>query len=168
MTRTQPVQVNRVKAIDPVWRSTIFGACDGLNDGQYRMGRQELAVMSHAFRLHGGFMDTDEVALKLRCCCDQPISRLARWIVSRSIVCISWEAQIRIPVFQFAPANMSIRPCCAAILDELRDVMDNWEIGLWFASPNARLDFSTPVAVLAREAPEVLQAARRDRLLAHS
>ena len=165
MTRNQPAQAHRVTPIDPAWRSTIFGSCDGLNDRQYRIGQRQFAAMKHAFRFNGGFMDTDEIALRLRCCCDQPVSRLARWIVSRSVVCISWEAQTLMPGFQFARANMSIRPCCAAILDELRDLMDNWELGLWFAAPNAHLDYAAPVALLAREGAEVLRAARRERLL---
>ena len=169
MTRIQPpIQVNHVRPIDPAWRSAIFGGCERLNDAQCQIRRKQLAVMKHAFRLHGGFLDTDEVALRLRCSCDQPITRLARWIVSRSIVCISWEAKTLIPVFQFVDADMAIRPSCTAILAELLDVLDNWEIGLWFAAPNPRLGFATPVAILAQEGPEVLRAARRDRFLAQS
>lgn len=168
MTKSQFIHLGGIDPIGPAWRTAMFGDCEQLNEKQYLWGKQEFAEMSHAFRPHGGFVSTDEVALKLRCCCEQPIARLARWIFSRSVVCISWDAESLMPAFQFAPDDMTVRPRCAAVLDELRDILDNWEMGLWFAAPNALLDYAAPVAVMEHESLAVLRAARGDRLLAGS
>lgn len=127
---------------------------------------REFSAMHRAFQPHGGFFGSDELAGRLRVQSDQPISRLARWIVSRSIVSISWQAGMLIPAFQFEPGDYSVRPCCGRVLAELSGVFDDWELALWFAAPNAWLDFAPPVAVIARDERAVLQAARADRFIA--
>jgi hypothetical protein len=147
-------------------RAPSFAGCNDFHTGFERIEHMQHEAMSHAFRSHGGFMSSDDVAHGLRGVCDQPISRLARWIVSRSIITISWRAQTLVPAFQFDRADMSIVPGVANVLQELRTAFDNWEMALWFAAPNAWLDYAAPVALLANDASSVVQAARTDRFIA--
>jgi hypothetical protein len=166
MNAIVPVRITHVEPIASAQRTAVFGDHGRFNTASERIERTQFEAMSHAFRAHGGFVCTDEVAQRLRCLVDQPISRLARWIVSRSVISISWRAQTLMPAFQFQLAEMSIRPCIADVLGELRDVFDNWELALWFAAPNAWLDDAAPVTLMTHDALAVLQAARTDRFVA--
>lgn len=166
MNKTVPIRITRVEPIAPASRTAVFGGCGNSSPAYDRIERIQYEAMSHAFRAHGGFVCTDEVAQRLRRVADQPISRLARWIVSRSVISISWRAQTLLPAFQFEIDEMSIRPCFADVLQELRDVFDNWEMALWFAAPNAWLDYAAPVSIMTDDALAVLQAARTDRFIA--
>jgi hypothetical protein len=127
--------------------------------------RQFLA-MERAFSVHGGMASGEEVARQLRQRCDQPISMLARWIVSRTVVSIAWRAQTLLPTFQFDRRDMSLRTPVVQAIAELRDVFDDWDLALWFAQPNAWLKDSSPVDLLAQDDTAVLQAARADRFVA--
>lgn len=130
------------------------------------MEHMQFETMCRAFSGHGGFVGADELVERFRFVVDQPLSRLARWIASRSAISISWRAQTLIPAFQFTTVGVSIRPSCTDVLQELRDVFDEWELALWFASPNAWLGNAIPVDVLEGSRPAVLQAARADRFIA--
>lgn len=125
-----------------------------------RVKRDQLDAMLAAFMLHGGMLTTDEVTERLRASCDQPISKLARWIVSGSTLSLTWHRQTLMPAFQFHFAELTIRPRFSEVLRELRSALDDWEIALWFATPNATLGNAMPVNVLANDAPAVVQAAR--------
>jgi hypothetical protein len=166
MTRLSPLPIHAIAYRDVTARSTPLGDCDDFSTGFARIERMQYEAMSHAFRAHGGFLCSDDVAQGLRGVCDQPVSRLAHWIVSRSIISIGWRAQTLVPPFQFNMADMSIVPCVADVLEELRAVFDNWEMALWFAAPNAWLDYAAPVTLLTEDSLSVLQAARTDRFIA--
>ena len=166
MTRNLTIPLKTFSTNDVATRATSFGDCDDFSTGFARVERMQHEAMTHAFRGHGGFLSSDDVAQGLRGVCDQPVSKLARWIVSRSIISISWRAQTLIPAFQFDRADMSIVPGVADVLQELRTVFDNWELALWFAAPNAWLDYAAPVTLVTEDALSVLQAARTDRFIA--
>ncbi len=166
MNKTVPICITHVEPMTPTLRGAVFGNSSNVSSAFERIERIQYEAMNHAFRSHGGFVCTDEVAQRLRSVVDQPISRLARWIVSRSVISISWRAQTLMPAFQFQLAEMSIRPCFSDVIQELRDVFDNWELAMWFAAPNAWLDYAAPVAIMADDALAVLQAARTDRFIA--
>ena len=142
------------------------GGCGGHCDIRARLDGRDFEAMSHAFRPHGGFVDGNEVVRRLRRQSDQPLSTLGRWIASRGVVNVSWRDQILMPLFQFDLEDMSIRPACTRIAGELKDVFDDWELALWFAAPNAWLDFAAPVALVASDEFAVRQAARTDRFIA--
>lgn len=166
MTRALTMPLNVFSTNEMAACSRSCGDREAFSTGFARIEAMQHQAMSHAFRSHGGFIGSDDVTQELRRVCDQPISRLARWIVSRSIVSISWRAQTLMPAFQFDRADMSIRPCVSDVLLELGPVFDNWEMALWFATPNAWLDHAAPVTLLADDALSVLQAARTDRFVA--
>ncbi|APW39562.1 hypothetical protein RD110_22025 [Rhodoferax koreense] len=92
--------------------------------------------------------------------CDQPISRLARWIVDRKIVHLTWQSQVLVPGFQFLPQTACVRPVVQDLIGELGSIMDDWELTTWFALPNAWLGGRAPVDVLDCESHRVIQAAR--------
>ena len=130
-----------------------------------RLDHQQFEAMSNAFRPHGGFVSGDDATQRLRRLSDQSLSTLERWLVSRKVLNVWWRDQTLMPMFQFDLENMAIKPACARVVDELKAVFDDWELALWFATPNTWLDCATPVALLASDAFAVLQAARADRFI---
>jgi len=137
----------------------VSSGFNGLDD-------RRLESMLSAFRDHGGIMSGDAVAERMRSTCTQPISTLARWIVARSIISLAWQGLTLVPMFQFQPCDLSIRPCFSLVFDELKDTFDDWEAGLWFATPNVWLDDRAPVECLNEDWIGMLQAARTDRFIA--
>jgi hypothetical protein len=126
----------------------------------------QFKTISQVIELHGGFVNGEEVAARLQLLTDQPLSLLARRLVNRSVLSISWFDQLLIPSFQFDQADMSVRTCCARVFRELHDVFDNWELVLWFATPSVWLGNTTPVERIDVDSDAVLQAARTDRFIA--
>lgn len=134
--------------------------------GLRRHEERDFSLMSRAFAATGGFIDGDALAGHMRTSCDQPISLIARWIVTRQVVSIVWHSNLVLPLFQFEEAGMSKRASVTRIIDELRDVFDNWDLALWFSTPNAWLDHSAPVDLIATDEHAVHEAARADRFIA--
>lgn len=167
MTRASTMPMTVLSTDDAATRWHDLPPCDDDFSACFEpIERMQLEAMRHALRNHGGFISGDDVVQGLRRVCDQPVSRLARWIVSRSVISIGWAGQTLIPAFQFNRSDMAIVPCVADVLQELGSVFDNWELALWFAAPNAWLDYAAPVTLLSSDALAVVQAARSDRFIA--
>jgi hypothetical protein len=127
---------------------------------------QEPRTLLSAFQRHGGLMGTDEVVDALRRTSSQPLSRMARWIVSRGIVTLAWQGRTLVPLFQFARCDWIVRPGVVRVLDELRDTFDDGELALWFATPNVWLGSRSPLECAGENDDELWQAARADRFIA--
>lgn len=127
---------------------------------------RQFLVMERAFAMRGGLVTGEELAGRMRTRHEQPISVLARWIVSRCVLSIAWRGQTLVPLFQFEPHDLSVRRSVGRVIVELRDVFDDWELALWFAQPNAWLGHASPLRMLDEDAAAVLQAARADRFIA--
>ncbi|KWT64513.1 MULTISPECIES: hypothetical protein [unclassified Variovorax] len=125
-------------------------------------------VMEHAFRASGGIARSDEVTARLSRRTDQPISVLARWIVSHDVLSFRWQSRTMLPLFQFDAHTMTLRPPVVDVIRELVPVLGDWEAALWFACPNGWLDNAAPVDVIGPDARAVHQAARADRYLTQS
>ena len=125
-----------------------------------------VAAMVQAFRASGGLVSGDELAYLLGRRSKQPISTVARWIVGRQVVSFEWQSQTMLPLFQFDPSDLALRPCVAEIVRELVHTHDDWEAAWWFVSPNAWLDGAMPVERVDDDAPAVLDAARAHRFIA--
>jgi hypothetical protein len=153
---------------------TAFGTPDpGLEYARSPRGRivdlvrrRQYEDIAAACRGSGGLLNPEWVIEEMRRDGDQPISRLARMIVSREVLCISWQGAMLLPAFQFEHAIVAVRPCCAVVMQELCAVFDEWELALWFTSPNEWLDGESPINSLTVVPNEVLQAARADRFIA--
>lgn len=135
-------------------------------DSGHCIEAREFAVMQSAFQSSGGLLTGDKWADDLRSHCGQPLSVAARAIVERSVVHVDWLGDIWLPSFQFELAAPSVRSAVARIIDELRGVFSNWELALWFATPNSWLAGRVPADAVVVGGDEVLEAARADRYLA--
>lgn len=119
-----------------------------------------------AFHASGGVATGNEVADLLRPRVDQPVSLVARWILSRQVITLAWRGAILLPLFQFDFARMCIRTCMHPVLSELSGAMDDAEVALWFGQPNVWLAGAMPADTIATNVAWVLEAARADRFIA--
>jgi hypothetical protein len=127
---------------------------------------RQFVIMEQAFNRTGGLTTSDEIARLTRRRCEQPISELARWIVSREVVSFTWQSVTLLPTFQFELADMTLHDGTRRVIRELVDVYDNWGLAWWFACPNHWLDGRAPADAIAQESKDVLNAARADRFVA--
>lgn len=125
---------------------------------------RQLAATVYAYERAGGLMHADEVALRMRRHHDQPLSLLARWIVTRALVVVPWGRDTLVPMFQFDHTTMTPRAALAPVLHELTPVFDDLQLAHWFSAPNTALGGCMPMELLGDDA--VLQAARADRFVA--
>jgi hypothetical protein len=126
----------------------------------------EHPAMLQTYRRAGGLVSWDRAVLLLGRHCEQPIARLARWIVARQVVSLVWHSQALVPLFQFELSDMSRRPGVSEVVAELAGAFDGQELAEWFARPNCWLRDAAPVEVIATQQAAVLQAARADRYIA--
>lgn len=133
--------------------------------GELAADRERRGMLS-AFQRHGGLMSPEAVADDLRRTSSQPLSRMARWIVSRAIVMLPYQGRTLVPLFQFAPGGWIVRPGVARVLDELRDTFDDEELALWFTTPNVWLESRPPLECVGDGDDDLWQAARADRFIA--
>jgi hypothetical protein len=131
-----------------------------------RLDDRQYLAMELAYARHGGLVEGNDVARRLRRRSSQPISLLAHWIVERNIVSFHWRGRLLVPDFQFEAPEMMPRPEVARILSELTPFLDDWDVALWFSRPNAWIDDQSPIDVIASNPNAVLQAARADRYIA--
>ena len=125
------------------------------------------AALELGYRRSGGIATAAEVVGMMRDSDGtQPLSRLAKWIVAREVVSFEWQATTWLPLFQFEPTGLSVRPEVEAVIRELSDVFDDWELACWFTSPNTWLGNMTPVDAIAALPLAVKEAARVDRFVA--
>jgi len=125
---------------------------------------RQLAATVHAYERAGGLMHADEVAQRMRRHHDQPLSLLARWIVTRALVVVPHGRDTLVPLFQFDSAAMTLHAALAPVLRELTPVFDDLQLAQWFSTPNTALGGCMPMELLGHAA--VLQAARTDRFVA--
>ena len=93
------------------------------------------------------------------------------WIRRREVICFQWQANQWLPWFQFNRPGKTwqpqLRPHLQPVLSELNTVYDPWEMACWFTRPNPWLADRMPVDALTGNLPEVLDAARAERFIAH-
>jgi len=141
----------------PAWKPAAAPSADS---------NAALRELCRGFQPTGGMASGDDLALLMGRSSPQPISQLARWIVAREVLCVEWQTQTLLPLFQFSCGLHGLRPGMAAALRELVDVFDAWELALWFARGNRALGGASPADTLARDGTAVWQAARTDRFIA--
>lgn len=144
-------------------RSAGHGWGDAAEALQQRLKNRQAAAMIDAFNRAGGLVHGDEMARLLRCQYSQPLSLLARWIVSREIVIVPMQDQTLIPLFQFDMASVTPHASLRPVLQELGPAFTDWEVAMWFTGPNTWLAHRAPVDALLTDACSVVQAARLER-----
>lgn len=142
------------------------GASHAAGSVQQHLKSRQAAAMADAFNRAGGLVHGDEMARLLRRRHSQPLSLLARWIVSREIVTVPMSGQILIPLFQFDMSSVMPHAALRPVLRELCPVFTDWELAMWFADPNAWLANQAPVEALLTDARSVIHAAQMDRHVA--
>ena len=127
-----------------------------------------------AFSGTGGLVSGDDLSDLIRHRCEvagwlpdsEPVSLVARWIVTRKVISLHSPWGPMFPLFQFDLPTASVVDPMAPLLGELRPVFDDVELALWFVTPNDWLAGARPVAVMHLNLPAVLLAARADRFVA--
>lgn len=138
------------------------------------LSRLQWLATARAFADTGGLVSGDELAELLRQRCDadvklqvpQPLSLVARWIVSQSVVSIDSPWGRMLPLFQFDVARAVVHPGMRPLLAELQGVLDDVELALWFVTPNDWLGGACPARAMHHSLPAVRLAARTDRYVA--
>lgn len=127
-----------------------------------------------AFADTGGLVSGDELAELIRehslpnaqALSSQPVSLVARWIVSRSVVVIDSPWGHVLPLFQFDLQRASVHPAMPLVLAELGGVLEGAELALWFVTPNEWLQGERPALAMRSTLQAVRHAARADRYVA--
>jgi hypothetical protein len=129
-------------------------------------GSLSFAGVRAAFDKHGGLVRDDAVAERTREKSAPGLSPLARRIVAGELVWFEHQGERWLPMAQFDPADMSLRPGLARVAAELAGVFDGWELRCWLATPNSALRDRCPLERLAQDEDAVLRVARLDRFVA--
>lgn len=122
-----------------------------------------LSTLMSSFGDLGGLVSSDEVVSLMRPYWRQPISMLARWIVTQQLVSFDWRGQLLLPLFQFERPRMTPRKSVVDAVRVLAEVLDGEAIALWFVEPNAWLRDEKPVLVALSEPAALLEAALHAR-----
>lgn len=149
--------------------SHLLFAAPTLNPPRFRdPSAPDWVDLATAFAGTGGWVSGNELADLLRQQLDddiplvsQPISLVARWIVSGRVIAIGTPWVDMLPLFQFDLRRAEVRPGVAMVCAELQGALDDAELALWFVTPNEWLDGEVPALALRTRLPEVRRAARR-------
>ena len=131
-----------------------------------RFSDEEFDALCTDFQDTGGVARGDELAHLLE---DHPpgaSASLSRLIASNQVFGFDRDFSFWVPMFQFEPDSLRIRPAVLKVRAELGSEFDGWAFATWFAAPSAWLRQRRPVDLLESNLREVLQAARIDRFIA--
>lgn len=144
---------------------TAVVADDAIDATWVLVQERRFAALRAALVRQGGCLPADEVCALLRAQWDQPLSRLARWIVQREVASVTWRGQVWLPLFQFERPSLDVVPAAADVVRMLRCVYDDWELAEWFARPNSLLAGGSPATRITSDPCAVKEAARLDRFI---
>lgn len=130
---------------------------------QERLQNNRFVSLLNACRRSGGLARASEVAARFKRQGQYDLSPLAGWLVRREVISIEWQANLWLPLFQFQPTAMALRPGLSPVLAELVVVYNDWDVATWFTLPNPWLANAAPADALAAGAAQVLDAARAER-----
>lgn len=166
MNTAQPVSTSRTlpRHMHPLPQPPV-SAAPGLRAWQEQVEEERFVAIAAVFGRNGG-MATAEDANRMALLRSRRPSALAQQMSMRESIWLTGHGRIWLPLFQFDPHTMSIRPEVLAVTAELRHVFDEWDIASWFVEPNSWLGSRAPVAVIDEDPGEVLEIARADRFIA--
>lgn len=114
-------------------------------------------ALLNAYRATGGLATGPEIAAR------QPstgLSTLGRAITARTVISLDWGGQRWLPLFQFEPGDLAVRLPVRALIAELSDVLDDWELADWFVEPNDWLRGAAPLQCVDADFDRVYDTAR--------
>jgi hypothetical protein len=142
----------------PPPRSAGFATWPGAMDAVAVAGSDaHFIALLNAYRASGGLADGSEIAARQSF---TGLSALARAITTRTVVSLDWAGQRWLPIFQFEPGDLAVRAPVRALIDELTDVLDDWELADWFVEPNAWLGGAPPLRLVDTDFARVHDTAR--------
>lgn len=118
-----------------------------------------------AYRAAGGIARRDEVLRRIAATRRQAQRRGSDLPDATGSVSFAWNGIQWWPLFQF-DADMDVRPEVARIAHELAPVIADWELALWFITPNDWLGDRMPIACVSSGSDAAHRAARADRFIA--
>lgn len=114
----------------------------------------------HAFFDSGGTLEAEAVDRLLLACRGAQAGGLSDLLATRQVFAFEWRHSLWVPMFQFDPNDLSVRPGSQRVRDELPVLWSGWNQASWFASPNIWLGGCTPVAVIHLALADTEAAAR--------
>lgn len=124
----------------------------------------EFIELLDRFRDSGGLANLAEV--EAMAAVRRRTGSLGEAIAAHGVLAFGWQHTTWLPLFQFAAADLSVRPALAAVLAELSPVFDRVTLARWFVQSNCSLGGRCPVQVVEVDAMAVIDAARIDRFVA--
>ncbi len=158
-----PQQVDRPSTRMTLPDASAATSVDAIGDSPTSRG---FAALLGAFRATGGTARGDDVARLLEDHRLGDFISLAKLISGRQVFGFEWRSTLWIAMFPFDLGDLSVKPAAQQVLLELGADFNDWRCAAWFARPNAWLDGRAPVDLIAARLPDVLEAARADRLIA--
>lgn len=127
---------------------------------------RDFIAMLAAYRATGGIARTDDLARMLNEQRSAGLDGLAGLISAGTVFGFEWRSEFWLPMFQFVPHDLTIKPAPQQVVAELTDEFDGWALAVWFSQPNSWLKCRRPVNLLDTQLTQVLEAARADRFIA--
>ena len=127
------------------------------------------ATLAAAFADTGGWVGGSELAELIRqhgrqddgSHVSQPVSLVARWIVSGDVISITTPWGDMLPLFQFDLPRAAIRHEVTMVCAELRGTLSGVDLALWFVTPNEELEGAQPALALRTQLQKARRVARR-------
>ncbi|WP_395345012.1 hypothetical protein [Variovorax sp. UC122_21] len=126
----------------------------------------EFIELLQGYRLRGGLVRAEMLIDDAGAQRQTAVLSMARRIASRELLSFKWHESIWVPMFQFCPASLALRPGVSEIFAELVGAMDDWEIAQWFVTPHVALANVTPLSRIDLDVDELRRVARVDRFVA--
>ena len=127
---------------------------------------RDFIAMLAAYRATGGIARTDDLARMLNEQRRAGLDGLAGLIARGTVFGFEWRGAFWLPMFQFEPHDLTLKPAPRQVVAELTAEFDGWAMAVWFAQPNSWLYDRRPVDLLDSQLNQVLEAARTDRFIA--
>jgi hypothetical protein len=149
----------------PRRRAGRHSTCPSFNPVSSTKGMPTSDIVE-GFRDAGGVLSADALITLLRPHVDQPISKLAKWIVAREVVSFDSASRTLLPLAQFDLKTMTVKRSWSQIVELLAPAFDDLELADWLTRSNSWLSGATPVGTMEHDTLAVMHAARADRFIA--
>lgn len=123
--------------------------------------------MLNLYRRSGGLARAQEVFDRFKSRNGLDATTLARWVARRQVLCLQWNGEVWLPLFQFEYQYMTVKPTLEPVFATLNPVFSPWKLANWCAQPHQELDGESPANALSTSAAQVLRAACADSLALH-
>jgi hypothetical protein len=127
---------------------------------------RDFGLMLARYQASGGLARGDDLARWMEAVHHGSFMSLAKLMASGEMLSFLWHDTPWVPMFQFEPGGLSLRPGPQEVFAVLAGTFDGWALAVWFTQPNDRLLGHSPVELLDSDLQAVLTAARQDRFIA--